>query len=78
MSKRDIAFLGGTVALLVAIILPMVTIYIATIAPEEDFFILYFGLSGLAFVFISISLFRWGHKLLMAEQLQKLLESSNN
>ena len=47
MSKRDIAFLGGTIALLVAIILPMVTIYIATIAPEEDFFILSFGLSGL-------------------------------
>ena len=78
MSKSDIAFLGAGVALLVATILPMAAICISAIAPEEEFFILYLGLSGLAFAFISISLFRWGHKLLMAKQLQKFLESSEN
>ena len=78
MSKKGIAFLGAVVALLSALILPMVAVYIATIAPEEEFFILYFGLSGLGFAFISISLFRWGHNLLMAEQLQKALNNSDN
>ena len=75
MSKRGIAFLGAVIALLMAIILPVAAVYVAYVAPEYEFFFFYFGVSGVAFAFISIFLFRWGHKLLVAEQLQKLLSN---
>ncbi len=77
MKKYEIAFLGAGIALLTAIILPIVAVYIST-ATIENWFVLYFGLSGLGFGFISIFLFRWGHNLLIAEQMQKMLDKSNN
>ena len=78
MPKHNIAFLGSGVALLTTLILAIMAVYISYIAPQKEGFIFYLGLSSLGFVFISVLLFRWGHKLLMAEQLQKMLDDAND
>lgn len=75
--KHNSILLMGAIALLVAIILPIVAVYIATTSPESEEIILYLGLTAFTFAIFSILLLRKASEIFTAEQLKKLVKNSN-